>query len=167
MKIIIFYLLILTETHLGPAPAPYVTRTSSHSLYLSGPPKSRSDHHLGEIAVISLYDEYELLALPLPVIHSTLPYDHQLLPCTVLHTPTSWKLALFPTYSSPTSTPHNVQTLYDILDALYATNNPLPTPLAVLLLGDLNAYVAPNKKLSPLAPPPHATLAIPIPPTNP
>jgi hypothetical protein len=135
------HILVLTETHLGPDQPPYIRRSSSQQLYISGPPKTGSDTHLGGLAVISLLDDYDLSPLPLPPSHHSIPHGHQILPCTVHHLPTGWKVNLLPTYSSPTSTSHNVQTLYDILDSLFSTNNTRSKPLPFLLLGDFNAYV--------------------------
>ena len=110
-------------------------------LYISGPPKTGSDTHLGGLPVISLLDDYELSPLPIPPSHHSILHGHQILPYTVHHLPTGWKVNLLPTYSSPTNTSHNVQTLYDILESPFSTNNTRSKSLPFLLLWDLNTNV--------------------------
>jgi hypothetical protein len=137
------HVIVLTETHLGVTPPPYIVNHHSSTLFVGGPLKTGTSFYRGGVAVICLDDDYTLERTIPGSAYTPSPVTHQILPCTVTHTPTGWATALIVAYSSPekVGSPHPIQQFYKALSFLLDSNSSLPRPLPCLLLGDFNVYV--------------------------
>ena len=132
--------IVLTETDLGVTPPPYITAYHTSTLFLGAPLKTGTSFYRGGVAVICL-DDYTLERTIRASAYCPSPATHQILPCTVSHTPTGWATGLIVSYSSPEKVGSPIQQFYIALSFLLDDNSSLPRPLPCLLIGDFNAYV--------------------------
>ena len=127
--------IVLTETHLGLTPPPYIIDHHASTLFLGGPLKTGTSVYRGGVAVICLDDDYTLHRTIPASAYCPSPATHQILPCMVPHTSTAWTIGLIVAYSSPekVGSPHPIQQFYNALSFLLDANSSLPRPLPTMV----------------------------------